>query len=217
MSKDVNREVEPSNIDSPNKEGGQESENYLEEIRGDITEQMHDNDDAADIALAAVDELADRAAELETLKQDLNETREQLLRKAAEFQNYRRRIEAEKSQLVELGKAVVIQQLLDVLDDLGRTLEAAEQIEEREHEGGHAYRALRDGVELVYKKFLDELARQGVEPIEAEGRPFNENEHEAMMQRQEEGVEPGTVVAEIQKGYRMGDRVLRHSKVVVSV
>ena len=217
MSKNVNREVEASDVDSPIEDGGQESESYLEEVRGDITEQMHNNDDAADIALAAVDELADRAAELETLKQDLDETREQLLRKAAEFQNFRRRIEAEKGQLVEIGKGVVIQQLLDVLDDLGRSLEAAQQIEEREHEGGHAYRALRDGVELVYKKFLDELARQGVEPIEAEGLPFSEKEHEAMMQRQVEGVAPGTVVAEIQRGYRMGDRVLRHSKVVVSV
>jgi molecular chaperone GrpE len=217
MSKHVNREVGASKVDSPDKDGEQESGDYLEDVRGDITEQMHHNDDAADIALAAVDELADRAAELEALKQDLDESREQLLRKAAEFQNYRRRIEAEKGQLVELGKGVVIQQLLDVLDDLGRSLEAAQQIEEKEHESGHAYRALRDGVELVYRKFLDELARQGVEPIEAEGRPFNEDEHEAMMQRQVEGVAPGTVVAEIQKGYRMGDRVLRHSKVVVSV
>ena len=187
------------------------------EVRGDITEQMNDSVDAADIALAAVDELADRAAELEAMKQELESTKEQLLRNAAEFQNYRRRTEAEKAQFIDLGKSLIIQQLLDVLDDLGRSLEAAQQIEEKEHEAGSAYKALREGVEMVYRKFLDELQRNGVVPIEAIGKPFDEHEHEALMQRQVEGQTPGTVVAEIQRGYRMGDRVLRHSKVVVAV
>ena len=189
----------------------------VEEVRDDITEQMNDRDDAADIALAAVDELADRAAELEAVRQELEGTKEQLLRKAAEFQNYRRRTEAEKAQFVDIGKSLIIQQLLDVLDDLGRSLEAAQQIEDKEHESGTAYKALREGVEMVYRKFLDELQRNGVVPIEAVGKPFDEHEHEALMQRQVEGQVPGTVVAEIQKGYRMGDRVLRHSKVVVAV
>ncbi len=197
--------------------------NEADETRDDVRGQMREND-AADIALAAVDELADQASEMEDLKTvleetraELDETKDKLLRKAAEFQNYRRRTEEEKSSLVEFGKSLVIQQFLDVLDDVQRSLEAAEQAEEQqEQEPGPAYKALKGGVELVYKKFLDELGKHNVEPIEAVGRPFNENEHEAMMQREDEDVEPGTVLEEMQKGYRIGDRVLRHSKVIVA-
>lgn len=194
-----------------------------DETRHDVSGQMKEND-AADIALAAVDELADQAAEIENLKEaleaarsELEQTNDKLLRQAAEFQNYRRRSEDEKSSLVEFGKSIVIQQFLDVLDDLRRSLDAAKQAEEQqEGSPGPAYRALKDGVELVYKKFLDELKKHNVEPIEAVGRPFDENEHEAMMQRESEGEESGVVLEEMQKGYRMGDRVLRHSKVIVS-
>lgn len=185
------------------------------EVRDDITQQMKDEDDAADIALAAVDELADQAAELESVRQELGETKEQLLRKVAEFQNYRRRTEQEKTQLVELGKSLVIRQFLDVLDDFRRSMEAAEQVEE-EQESGPAYSALKEGVDLVYKKFMDELAKHGVEPIEAVGEPFDEEMHEAMMQQPSDEYAPGTVIQELQKGYRMGDRILRHAKVIVA-
>lgn len=188
-----------------------------DDVRERVSGQMEDNDDAADVALAAVDELADQATEIDDLNQRLQDARDQLLRKAAEFQNYRRRVEEEKSTLVEIGKSIVIQQFLDVLDDFDRSLEAAAQVEEKEAEtAGPAYYALKEGVELVYRKFRDELAKQGVEPIEAVGRPFDEHLHEAMMQREVEDAEPGTVVEELQKGYRLGDRVLRHSKVIVS-
>lgn len=138
--------------------------------------------------------------------------KEQVMRQAAEFQNYKRRMEKSSLEAVTLGKANVIQGLLDVFDDLRRSIEAADA-ESTEDKGG----ALRDGVKLVYQKFEDELARFGVEPIVAEGVPFNEDEHDAMMQQPApEGVEPGMVLHEIQKGYRMGDRILRHSKVVVA-
>ena len=184
-----------------------------DDVRDDISEQMNDKDDAADIALAAVDELADQAAEIEEIRKELDETKEQLLRNAAEFQNYRRRTEQEKTQLVELGKSIVIQQFLDVFDDFQRSLAAAAQAEGARDT---AYESLKEGVELVYKKFADELAKHGVEPIEAVGTAFDENMHDAMLQQPSEEYAPGTVIQEIQKGYRMGDRVLRHAKVIVA-
>lgn len=186
------------------------------DVRDGITSQMGGHDDAADIALAAVDELADRATEIESLRQELESAQEQLLRNAAEFQNYRRRTEQEKSQLVGLGKTLVIQQFLDIVDDFQRSLEAAEQVERDDSEFGPAYRALKEGVDLVYRKFVDELAKLGVQPIEAVGRPFDENEHEAMMQQPDTDAAPGTVIEELQKGYRMGERILRHAKVIVA-
>lgn len=221
-AQEKNAQASASDVDAPEanespKEDDRDSKDRdADETRHDVSGQMIDND-AADIALAAVDELADRDAEIESLKAQLGETKDQLLRKAAEFQNYRRRTEDEKSTLVEFGKSILIQQFLDVLDDLRRSLEAAQKAEKQQDEStGPAYSALKDGVELVYKKFLDELSKHDVKPIEAVGQPFNEDEHEAMMQREVEGKDPGVVVEEIQKGYKMGDRVLRHSKVIVS-
>ncbi len=187
------------------------------DVREGVSSQMEDNDDAADVAIAAVDELADRGTEIDDLNQQLSDAQDRLLRKAAEFQNYRRRAEEEKATLVEIGRRQVVLQFLDVLDDFDRSLEAAEQVEQKEPERpGPAYFALKEGVELVYKKFEAELAKLGVQPIEAVGERFDENLHEAMMQREVEDTEPGIVVDELQKGYRMGDRVLRHSKVIVS-
>lgn len=178
---------------------------------------MEDNEDAADIALAAVDELADQATEIDDLNQQLQDAQDQLLRNAAEFQNYRRRTEEEKSTLIDLGKILVVRQFLDLLDDFDRSIEAADQVEQKEAEKpGPAYYALKEGVVLVYRKFQDELAKLGVQPIEAVGNPFDEYLHEAMMQREVEGTDPGIVIDELQKGYLMGARVLRHSKVIVS-
>jgi molecular chaperone GrpE len=194
----------------------QDDDPDVNDVRDGITSQMGGHDDAADIALAAVDELADRATEIESLRQELESSQEQLLRNAAEFQNYRRRTEQERAQLVGLGKTLVIQQFLDIVDDFQRSLEAAEQVERNDSESGSAYRALKEGVDLVYRKFVDELTKLGVQPIEAVGRPFDENEHEAMMQQPDTDAAPGTVIEELQKGYRMGDRILRHAKVIVA-
>ncbi|WP_456429456.1 nucleotide exchange factor GrpE [Rhodocaloribacter sp.] len=154
--------------------------------------------------------------ELERTRSELESTKEQLLRRMAEFQNYRRRTELEKGFLIDMGKAMVIQDMLDVLDDLERSVRAAEQVENGE-DRKESYTSLKEGVELVYKKFRDALAKHGVEPIEAVGQPFDEEQHEAVMQQPApEGTPPGIVLQELQKGYRMGDRILRHAKVIVS-
>ena len=144
---------------------------------------------------------------------EVGRLQDQLLRQAAEYQNYRRRSEADRAEAVRRGRQEVLVPVLDVYDDLGRSLEAARQAAEG---GGGASDALVEGVELVHRKFRDVLGRAGVEPIEAVGRPFDEAEHEAVMQQPSEDAEPGTVLAELQPGYRLGDRVLRHARVVVA-
>ena len=176
------------------------------------------DDDSADAVIQAIDELADRASEIEQLRNELADMEDRLKRQAAEFQNYRRRTEKEKSQMVEFGKTLVVQPLLDVVDDFRRSLEATADAEKAlDEETTPAYDSLKSGVEMVYQKLMDELGKLGVEPIEAEGQPFDENEHEALMQQPApEGIQPGTVLNEIQKGYRLGDRVIRHARVVVA-
>lgn len=191
------------------------------DVRDAAGEQAADH--GADTAPAAdaapVEETpADTSPEVEALRAELDAVRDQLLRNAAEFQNYRRRTEQEKALLVDYGKSVAVQKLLDVVDDLERSLEAAGQVAGQEQAAGSAFEALHQGVVLVYRKFMEELKRLGVEPIEAVGQPFDENLHEALMQQQApEGTSAGTVLQELQRGYRMGDRVLRHSKVTVAL
>jgi len=171
-----------------------------------------------DPVLQAVDELADRAHEIERLKEELAASTDQVKRQAAEFQNYRRRTEQEKAQSVSLGKSLVISSLLDVVDDFYRSLEATGQAEaDAEGELSPAYQSLKSGVELVFQKLMSELEKLGVVPIESVGLPFDEELHEAMMQQPAaEGQEAGIVLQEIQRGYKMGDRVLRHARVIVS-
>ena len=159
---------------------------------------------------------SDGAGASEDLTIELQKAREQVLRQVAEFQNYRRRMEREYATQLQRGRIQAIEPMLNVLDDFRRSLDAAEQVAEQ-NEGGAAYDALKAGVELVYQNFSDVLKKLGVEYIDAVGQPFDENLHEALMQQPApEGTEPGTVLAEMQRGYRLGDRVLRHSRVIVA-
>jgi len=200
MSKKHAEEVQEREPDSPDPEG-----------------DTPDSEEA-DAVIQAIDELADRAQEIEQLQEELSQAEDRIKRQAAEFQNYRRRTEQEKSQMVTFGKTLVVKQMLDVLDDFARSLDATEQAEsEVEGDLSPAYQSLKSGVQLVFQKLTDELEKLGVEAIESVGKPFNEDEHEALMQQPApEGTEPGTVISEIQKGYRMGERVLRHARVVVA-
>lgn len=171
-----------------------------------------------DPVLEAIDELADRAHEIERLQEELSQATDQLKRQAAEFQNYRRRTEQEKALSVSLGKSLVISSLLDIVDDFERSLEATNKAEaESGDEPSPMYQSLKSGVELVHQKLTGELRKLGVEPIDAVGQPFDEELHEAMMQQPAaDGQEAGIVLTEIQRGYRMGDRILRHARVIVS-
>jgi molecular chaperone GrpE len=153
--------------------------------------------------------------ELETLQEERDDLNDRLLRKTAEFENFRRRMDREKKRRHRAGKERVVELMLEVLDDFERSLDAADDLEDSE-DVESAYESLKGGVEMVFRKFQDQLESLGVEPIEAEGKPFDEQYHEAMMRQPTDEAEPGTVLQEIRKGYTMGDRVLRHSRVVVA-
>jgi molecular chaperone GrpE len=153
--------------------------------------------------------------DLEALREERDDLEDRLLRKAAEVKNIRRRMEREKRRRHKAGKVTVLESMLEVLDDFERSLEAARTLAEAD-DPASAYDSLKGGVEMVFEKFQDQLAALGVEPIAAEGEPFDEHLHEAMMRQPSENAEPGTVLTEVQKGYTLGDRVLRHSRVVVA-
>ncbi len=159
------------------------------------------------------------SGQVDRLNEELAAAQDQLVRQVASFRNYRRRTEEERRMLTALLKGDIVKHLLDVVDDFERAFDAADGVEaSAETDYEEAYSSLREGVNLVFRKLMDELRRLGVEPIETEGRSFNEEEHDAMMQQPppDEETPEGAILHEVQRGYRLGDRVLRHSKVIVA-
>jgi len=133
---------------------------------------------------------------------------EQLRRSQAEFANYQKRTKAQIEADRPYAVAPLAEDLLTVLDNFERAIEAARQ------EGSAG---IVTGLEMVHKQLLETLAKHGVQPIEALGQPFDPNRHEALMQTPDPEQPEGTVVAEYGRGYTLKDRVLRPSRVAVSV
>lgn len=171
-----------------------------------VAAEEHSAENQSDTGPAAADAPKSLEAELAKLN-------DRYVRQAAEFQNYRRRTAREFMMQRESGEARVLTEMIDVLDDLERSLQAAESAEA----DGAGFAALKTGVELVYAKFSEALVKFDVERIEAVGKPFDENLHEALMQQPGgDDAESGTVLQELQPGYRRGEKVLRHAKVIVA-
>ncbi|MEM0961008.1 MAG: nucleotide exchange factor GrpE [Bacteroidota bacterium] len=146
---------------------------------------------------------------------DVDRLQNRLLRLQAEYDNYRRRSVADREDAVRQGRQAVLLPMLDVFDDLRRSLDASRRAAKQDS-GSASFDALSQGIDLVFQKFSDTLGKVGVTQIEATGKPFDEDEHEAMMQQASDEADSGTVLAEIQPGYRLDDRVLRHARVIVA-
>ena len=131
---------------------------------------------------------------------------DRLLRLAAEFDNYKKRAAREREQYVALANERIVKELLPILDDLERALAAAEQHEEAQ---------LEEGVRLVHRSLASLLERNGLTQIETEGK-FDPHVHEALLAQPAEEKESGDVLDVIQKGYKLGDRVVRPARVIVA-
>ena len=147
---------------------------------------------------------------LEKAKEEIAELNDRLLRKIAEFDNYRKRTLKEKTELILNGGEKIITAILPVLDDMERALKNMQDAED--------VKALAEGVELIFKKFLDILEKQGVKPIEATGADFDVDLHEAIAQlpAPEESLK-GKVLDCTKTGYTLNEKVIRHSQVVVGL
>lgn len=138
----------------------------------------------------------------------IEELNDRLVRNVAEFDNFRKRSEKEKSAMFEMGAKSVIEKILPVVDNFERGLET---ITEEEKESPFA-----KGMEQIYKQFTASLEEIGVKPIEAVGQEFDPELHNAVMHDEDENFGENTVSQELQKGYRYKDSVVRHSMVKVS-
>lgn len=139
--------------------------------------------------------------------EQIEDLQDRLKRQMAEFDNFRKRSEREKSQMFDMGAKTIVEKFLPVIDNFERGLAAVteEQAED----------AFVTGMDKVYKQMLTELEAVGVKPIEAAGQVFDPEFHNAVMQVEDESLESGTVAQELQKGYMYRDTVIRHSMVSV--
>ena len=140
--------------------------------------------------------------------EQIEELTDKVKRQMAEFENFRKRTEKEKSQMYDMGVKSIIEKILPVIDNFERGLAAVPE-EEKEN-------AFVDGMDKVYKQMLASLTEAGIEPIEAVGQEFDPNFHNAVMHIEDEELGENTVAEEFQKGYKYHETVIRHSMVKVA-
>ncbi|MCU7494710.1 MAG: nucleotide exchange factor GrpE [Ignavibacteria bacterium] len=146
--------------------------------------------------------------ENENLSREVAEMKDKLLRKAAEFENYKRRTENEQLNWLKYAAESFIVKILPVYDDLERSMLHAKEANNQD--------AIKEGLNMVLNKFSRVLDEQGVKKIDAKGKPFDFNFHEALLQQTVPGVAPHTVIEVVEPGYMYKDKVIRHAKVIVS-
>jgi molecular chaperone GrpE len=169
-----------------------------------VTERKRSPKAGTDTQKVSVPEAAEER--LAALEKERDEYLDSLQRLKAEFDNFRKRTAREQESFAARAGEALVRELLPVLDDLERALDAAEAHEEAQ---------LEDGVRLVHRSLVEALERHGLEPIETDGA-FDPHVHEALLTQPGDGAEPGSVLQVLQKGYRLGDRVLRPARVVVA-
>lgn len=150
----------------------------------------------------------DKTQELAEAGKQVEYYKDLLLRKVAEFDNFKKRAESEAAAVVKYAKVDVLQSLLPVVDDFERSLKLSKDARESE--------ALLKGVDLIYQKLRKILEAQGVTEIDSLGKEFDVHYHDALLQVPRNDVPPHVVVEVVEKGYMLDDRVLRHAKVIVS-
>lgn len=142
------------------------------------------------------------------LRQERDDYYDRLLRKTAEFDNYRKRTDRERQQMADAAAADLLEELLPLVDDMERALKA--------DPGTEATTAIRTGVELIHKQLLETLRKRGVKPIESLGADFDPHFHMAVAHDPADGRREGEVIEEFRRGYMLGDRLLRPAMVKVA-
>ena len=166
-------------------------------------------EEAAETDEPRQDAVAQLQSQIDALTAERASLYDNLIRRQAEFENYRKRVERERGELYQHGRDDVLLQFLPVVDNFERALSSLETSE------GDA-EALRHGVELIHKQFKDALSKFGLEAVEAVGQTFDPHVHEAVTTEATDKHKENTVIQEFQRGYRIGDRLLRPAKVKVA-
>jgi len=162
--------------------------------------------DAAAVEDAQADELAQTRHERDALKKERDELKELVVRRQAEFDNFRKRTEKERSDYVQYAGAEMVREVLPILDDFDRALKNTGASPE-----------YAKGVEMIYGRLYDALKKSGLEPIETEGKMFDPYLHQAVERVESKDAADGTILGEFQRGYNFKGKLLRPSMVKVAV
>ncbi len=171
------------------------SENLDEDIKQETSENTEENSDKNN-------------SELDELQKKYDTLNQQYLRLAADFDNYRKRQEHEREELLKFGTENALKKMIEVLDNFERGKKALENVEDCQ--------TVKDSFDLVHKQVVEALTKLGLEVIETEGKEFDPNFHDAVMQTPTSDKPEHTIINELQKGYKMGDKVLRPALVNVA-
>ncbi len=147
-------------------------------------------------------------SQLEESTSQMNAYRDQLLRLAAEFENFRKRTEAEKAEFVKYSHEKIVKDLLPIVDDFERALSNGKKNTD--------FDSFYKGVEMIYQKIQKVFEEKGVKPIDSLGKEFDVAYHDVLMQMQKPGVPPHTVIEEVERGYTLHGKVIKHAKVIVA-
>ena len=175
------------------------AEETAEEPEAEAEEPAAETEEPAADAISSVKEKA--------LRDKITALEDKVKRQMAEFDNFRKRTSKEKEQMFSMGERSVIEKMLPVVDNFERGLAAVPEAEKGS--------AIASGMEMIYKQMMKQLEDLGVKPIEAVGKEFDPNFHNAVMQVESDELESGVVAQEFQKGYTYHDTVIRHSMVGV--
>jgi molecular chaperone GrpE len=151
---------------------------------------------------------SDLTAKLQEKEKEAKDNYDRFVRLSAEMENFKKRVEKEKVESYKFANENLLKDLLPVLDNLERAIEHGQE--------GENSKALLEGVDMVLKGFLSTLEKYGLTRVDALGEEFNPNHHEAVMVQEDNSRPPGVVISQLQKGYRLHDRLVRPAMVVVS-
>ncbi|HKP38646.1 MAG TPA: nucleotide exchange factor GrpE [Pyrinomonadaceae bacterium] len=201
-------------VDDPEAETEEnEMDDFDQNSAADVDEMAFDSAGETKFEEGGSAELLAATAEVKRLQTALAESQEAVARRQADFENYRKRVERERTETYNRLVSDLVRKILPVVDNLGRALDAERSIEASESK---EFRHFLNGVELIAKQLNEVLETFGVEPIAAVGEHFDPHIHEAVVTEPSDEYEPDTVIEELARGYRIGDRLLRPAMVKVS-
>ncbi len=211
-NKDVMEELEKDKVveETTDTEETKAAEESAEEIKAEDTaetENAQDAEETSEETKEKKDGIFGKKKKKDKKDEQIEDLNDRLRRQMAEFDNFRKRSEKEKSQMFDMGARSIIEKVLPVVDNFERGLAAVPEEQKDD--------AFVTGMDKVYKQMMTEFDSIGVKPIEAVGQEFNPDLHNAVMQVESEEYEPGVVAQELQKGYMYKDTVVRHSMVAV--
>lgn len=213
-NKDVMEELEKDKVveETVDTEETKAAEESAEETKADDAAETEDAQDAEETSEETEkkekkDGIFGKKKKKDKKDEQIEDLNDRLRRQMAEFDNFRKRSEKEKSQMFDMGARSIIEKVLPVVDNFERGLAAVPEEQKDD--------AFVTGMDKVYKQMMTEFDSIGVKPIEAVGQEFNPDLHNAVMQVESEEYEPGIVAQELQKGYMYKDTVVRHSMVAV--